>query len=164
MHPWSIQKILDRKKEHTRRLTCNFGVGDNLWVRERFKMRYPEDDDGCICVGVTYSDGTIAKLSTLLDNPYDGDRWRPSIHMPRWVSRINLTVQGVGYAPLQNITDEQAKLEGADNREQFIKIWDMIYSKKAPWNSNPMVYDVAFKFNGVTYFPENMDFNPDHRE
>jgi hypothetical protein len=44
-----------------------------------------------------------------------GDNWRPSIHMPRWASRITLEVVNVRVQRLQEITHEDARCEGFDS-------------------------------------------------
>ena len=79
---------------------CPFGIpGDRLWVRETFF--FDEED---------------------LQNPYFKadearpemfSRWRPSIHMPRWASRITLEITGVRVEMVQQITDSDAILEGS---------------------------------------------------
>lgn len=80
--------------------------------------------------------------------------WKPSIHMPRAASRILLEIIDVRVERLQDITDEQAKAEGADCpvadhleaawRVQFQRLWESINGPEA-WAINPWVWVVEFK-------------------
>ncbi|WP_050978731.1 hypothetical protein, partial [Edwardsiella tarda] len=83
------------------RVRCPFGaIGDRLWVRETFgdcgvRFVYRADtDDGAAC---------------------QVKRWTPSIHMPRWASRITLEITDVRVERLQNITEDDARTEGVIN-------------------------------------------------
>lgn len=97
----------------------------------------------------------------------DGIKWRPSIHMPREAARIFLRVTDVRVERLQDITEEQARAEGAiDNRhflhspdneyetlhsarEHFAGIWDSTIKPADHdlygWDANPWVWVIEFE-------------------
>jgi hypothetical protein len=113
---------------------CPYGKpGDRLWVRESWwqagdwQPTYPEDDTGAWFGGrrVFYAaDGTPPNEpnhsypSGLQNGSYSAAapnkvwRHRPSIHMNRWASRIQLEITGVRVERLKDVSDEQAKAEG----------------------------------------------------
>lgn len=79
--------------------TPAYEVGDRLWVREAHclygqEVFYRENEPG-VTVGLG-----------------GWSSWRPSIHMPRWASRLTLTVTDVRVQRLQDISEEDAKAEG----------------------------------------------------
>jgi hypothetical protein len=118
---------------------CPFGiVGDQLWVRETWAKAGEVGDE--IEYRADNHDPAAAK-------------WRPSIFMPRWASRLTLEVVGVRVERLQDISDADAMAEGIQHlyewaafpRRTFQNLWDSINAERAPWASNPWVWVVEFK-------------------
>ncbi|MBW7932469.1 MAG: hypothetical protein H3C62_02410 [Gemmatimonadaceae bacterium] len=143
-------------------IECAYGVpGDRLWVRETFQYEaktdaFEWDVRNCIIRYRATEPGAGPWLTAEDDI---SDAWRPSIHMPRWASRLTLEVTGVRVERVQDISEEDAKAEGstvpwmykatqepvATHRAAFARLWDSINAKRAPWSSNPWVWVVAFK-------------------
>ena len=85
--------------------------GDRLWVRETWRQFNATDECSCSespC-GCPVT-GTVLYRSSHDDGV---SRWRPSIHMPRWASRITLEITGVRIERVQDITEKDAIAEGA---------------------------------------------------
>jgi len=95
------------------RQEVRFAVGDRLWVRENYAY-VGARDPGFLTYGATYP-GDLAKYgcenvpATLKEAGY---KWKPSIHMPREVSRLTLVVAGVKVERLQDISEDDAVAEG----------------------------------------------------
>ncbi|HBS3676301.1 TPA: hypothetical protein MAG16_003595 [Klebsiella quasipneumoniae subsp. similipneumoniae] len=88
---------------------CPFGaVGGRIWVRETW-ARYNIDQN---------SHDIAYRATTPEDWPEEG-RWRPSIHMPRWASRILLEITNVRVERLNAISEEDAQREGVHT-----EVWD----------------------------------------
>jgi hypothetical protein len=132
-------------------IRCPYGVpGDRLWVRETWR---PVGLDTPLSECVDASDVEFAATSD--EAALAVLRWRPSIHMPRWASRILLEVVSVRVEPVQDISAEDVIAEGlpadmpmsrADWISSFSGLWDAINAKRGyPWTSNPWVWVVEFK-------------------
>lgn len=94
--------------------------------------------------------------------PHESAYWRPSIHMPRWASRITLEIESVRVERLHEITEEDAKAEGVTLGEDrswahreagleykphviaFSSLWQSI-NGKGSWDANPWVWVIQFK-------------------
>jgi len=118
---------------------CPYGQpGDRLWVRETF---HP----------MKSSKGPASYRATWpKDDETPDEGWKPSIHMPRWASRITLEIVAVRVERLQQISNEDCFAEGlpADttkgNRTWYADLWESI-NGKGSWNVNPWVWVVEFK-------------------
>ncbi len=102
-------RLRPRDVEYAR---CPYGQpGDRLWVRE---THAPQPD----CWGSwdrwTRGEGGPGPVIhyKASDQRAWVDRWRPSIHMPRWASRITLEIASVRVERLQSISREDALAEG----------------------------------------------------
>jgi hypothetical protein len=148
-----------------RYIKCPYGKpGDRLWVRETWSCCYIGDNvDGSATYEIKYksenqrqsinvSEDQCWKLRNVLDK---NDVWQPSIHIPRIASRILLEVVSVRVERLQDISEEDAKLEGFTNSVlmktnhyptvDFRLYWDLINGKKYPWDANHWVWVIEFK-------------------
>lgn len=136
---------------------CPYGKpGDRLWVKETWQslpcLKCDEGREGARC---TCTDPPVFRADRNLvtgKEPilYEAMRWRPSIYMPRWASRITLEVSGVRVERLQDISEEDAAAEGIRrvcNRLGFMDLWDSINARRSgcSWEANPLVWRVEFR-------------------
>jgi hypothetical protein len=134
---------------------CPYGVpGDRLWVRETF-WHVRQDQQEMI----GFSDGVVklcAGNTTLTTPPPDGhagygEAWKhcPSIHMPRWASRVTLEIIDVRVQRVQEISAADARAEGMESctpADQFRVLWDSINAERGfGWNINPWVWAITFR-------------------
>ncbi|GLH24141.1 hypothetical protein ENT52713_15370 [Enterobacter sp. 200527-13] len=163
-------------------VACPHGKpGDRIWVRETFSCigneeGHPVDAEGNLC---SREDAQRIYRASAIQKPrnygiwtspdgfdFEG-AWTPSIHMPRWASRITLEITNVGVQRLQSISQNDASREGLirlpatgryclnqgdqyfggashDAREVFSWLWESIYGKES-WQANPWVWVIEFK-------------------
>lgn len=114
---------------------CPYGVpGDRLWVRETHAVMSAEYPNVSVAMAERMPEGkTLADTDGGLDlfqvedverfkwleKKVDSERWRPSIFMPRELSRIALTIAEVRVQRLQAISEEDAIAEGVSNRDDY---------------------------------------------
>lgn len=157
-------------------IPCAYGQpGDCLWVRESFSGPWcMEAQDGCAAAPPSKW-GRSSPIWYWADgNPDEGD-WtkpRPSIHMPRWASRITLEIVSVRVQRLQDIKDADAQAEGVEGhyiedgwywrnymlsdadaavspmltsaKDSFYTLWKSINGAES-WAANPWVWAVEFR-------------------
>ncbi len=156
-------------------LGCPYGrSGDRLWVREIWRVgkRWDETQPRNLPPRrMTVMFGAGGSISNQAPGQWEPDdsyprelpEWagklRPSIHMPRWASRITLELSEVRIERLQEITEADARAEGVefgrvtneltgeidrDAIEAFEDLWCRIHSL-ASWDANPWVWVLKFK-------------------
>ena len=158
---------------HHNSFRCPFIVGQTLWVRESFceldkdhwfEQSQPKDAllnfgrprrNACAyAADTTDADANRCRIEL-------GDKWKPSIHMPRWASRLTLRVTEARVERLQDITTEDITSEGVDNGKSntamgarhdamqqlaWIELWDSINSGRGyAWDRNPWVWVIGFE-------------------
>lgn len=125
---------------------CPLGKpGDQLWVREAFAAG--------LCTESTLAYRATHKTEDLEEGWGETIKWTPSIHMPRWASRINLLITGVRVERLQDISDADASAEGCKISsmqsgeclsDMFARLWKSIYGDES-WQANPWVWVINFE-------------------
>lgn len=137
---------------------CPFGnVGDRIWVRETFNAFWLDNDViQEIKDGVSLASELCDYKADYSDSSKPAEGWTPSIHMPRWASRILLEITDVRVERLHDMSEADAKAEGASPvtykitppeavyRVGFGDIWRGIYGQEN-WLSNPWVWVIEFK-------------------
>ena len=142
-------------------ILCPYGsVGERLWVRETWAVVPKVSDDGP--KHKAKGDGTGATWRADWNGNPSGFPWKPSIHMPRWASRITLEVTGVRVERLNDISEADAYSEGVtipshykfasngrpndrnEARVTFETLWESINGPES-WPLNPWVWVVEFK-------------------
>ena len=168
---------------------CPYGKpGDQLWVRETFAEICELADPYCECEDkapnnphhfIEYRADSGNKYPGQWDDAYPDEiehakkegfipRWKPSIFMPRWASRIQLHVERVRVERVQDISERDALAEGLEVFSQdagnnfsigsgkiinttrepimaFHFLWDSINERRGfGWDKNPWVWVVEF--------------------
>lgn len=185
------------------KITPPYQPGDILYVRETWRVGAWDIFNQMIAFD--YKDGTCGELTYIHDRElfdrlvnqsrndarqakceYNGAdfvwekgkspcRWHPSIHMPKEAARIWLKVTDVRVERLQDITEEQACMEGTDPWDEvchenngwhptfsdpdsggdpnmvdgFHKLWNSTIKKsdldRYGWDANPWVWVIEFE-------------------
>lgn len=123
---------------------------DRLWVRETYAA--PHNCDHLKPREIPEG----ARIHYAATEERGGLRWRPSIFMPRWASRITLEIAAVRVERLQDISEDDARAEGCDpvvhpdgaldcgtRKTTFASLWSTINGPES-WDANPWVWVVEF--------------------
>lgn len=156
---WAYRELVGERANSY--IKCPYGkVGDRLWVREtqRFDEESAKNQNMPMPFVFYMADGN-------LDSVASNVKWRPSIHMPRWASRINLEIIDIRVERVQDITIDDVVAEGIANDPDvltckkegsilsnsglkvcFEALWDKINSDRGfGWDVNPWVWVVEFE-------------------
>jgi hypothetical protein len=156
-----FEQFYNEKRSKNWLLKCPYGQpGDRLWVRETFAVT-----DGCSGYEYPFVPASPVEKKVLFRASGDrAEKWRPSIFMPRWASRITLEIVSIRVERLQDVSEADAKVEGADTynaaldigtkgtprldagpfQKGYALLWGEI-NGPGSWASNPWVWVVEFR-------------------
>ncbi|EDS7120635.1 hypothetical protein S715_002796 [Salmonella enterica subsp. enterica] len=151
---------------------CPFGKpGDRIWVRETFRVHSRATDVATLVyrasVRNSWTEQTHRVPVAVCNKQVTPDKWTPSIHMPRWASRILLEITAVRVERLHSISERDALREGLfqlpasgryclqpgmqyfgmashSAKEVYSWLWASIYGEES-WAANPWVWVIEFK-------------------
>ena len=156
-------------------IKCPYGgPGDGLWVRETWAAIKLHDDlaprDIPRTSPIWYRQKEEARIGLREINPWpEGNigKWRPSMFMPRWASRIVREITEVRAERVQDISEEDSKAEGVQvvdtttngmysppnypdiHRDIFMGLWDSLNAKRGHgWDKNDWVWAISFAVIG----------------
>lgn len=149
--PWpriTIGRVIKRQE-------VRYKPGMKLWVREA----HATGPEGHAWGSPIYR----ASFGAMMDPVCEGfTKWRPSVHMHRWASRLTLTVTEVRLQRLREISEADAVAEGLVKEEggysldgscsffhpsargSFGHLWNAIHDAPYAWADNPWVVAVSF--------------------
>ena len=131
-----------------------YNVGDHIYVRETWSYYYFDSDMKkqfyyykADCPG--FEEGSTPDGWDSRPPAAGGDRWYPSIHMPKAAARIWLEVTDVRTERLLDISSHDANCEGFTEagthpRADFLAAWDQLYGNGAA-EADPWVWVIEFK-------------------
>jgi hypothetical protein len=182
-----VRALLDGRKTQTRRLATSplrrCEAGDRLYVRESWRVSpeaaegwHPDAMRGWIdfqagesieAVAPSFAAVEAAAFTKHDDRDWDflPSRYRPSIHMPRWASRLTLVVEDVRFQRLRDISEGDARAEGIVEHPSyflahgapvqlagvsaygaFYCLWNSLHTKNGErWEDNPEIVALTFR-------------------
>jgi hypothetical protein len=155
------------------RAPVQYDPGDRLYVREAWRMARSLDAKSGKAIEAACLDAGYRRAWAPLQYEADGarDNWsrddwpectesgryRHARFMPRWASRMTLTVTDVWVQPLQDISEADAVADGVDavtmadaprqaawsRKSDFAALWNSLHGPAA-WAANPWVVALTF--------------------
>lgn len=140
------------KKAYREGFPCPYGVPDDtLWVRETWSYITLAQNERM--PGDKWNPQLNMPVRMLYKADADAQDWQlpgswtPSIHMPRWASRVTLRVEAVRVERVQDITPASIAAEGLDAGDYgaYASLWDKLNAKRGyGWETNPWVWVIEF--------------------
>ncbi|HCR0782093.1 hypothetical protein ACU6YP_03980 [Klebsiella aerogenes] len=165
---WSLSDACGLKIR-SKSFTCPFGsVGDRIWVREAFRVHSRATDVATLVYKASernsWTEQTHRVPVSVCNKPATPEKWTPSLHMPRWASRLLLEITDVRVERLREISQADAEAEGVGKlkkgfwknyqsgwtefqltaRGSFATLWKSIYGDES-WYADPWVWVIEFK-------------------
>jgi hypothetical protein len=152
--PGPYLKVKCPSDDTRHRLYPRVQPGDRLWVKETHCFL---DRNHRPTTATDVGNALPVYRADHVDPTGDAEplKWRPSIFMPRWASRMSLDVMTVNVQRLQEIDEADARAEGVVPLQmdggsylpRFEGLWDSINAKRpgCAWADNPWVWVLAFK-------------------
>jgi len=141
-------------------IRCPYGVaGDKLYVKETWAHDCPHCDDPQ-CGNSDHIWYRASEAPIVAESFAGSARWRSSMFMPRWASRLTLEIVKVKVERLQDISDGDAIAEGVPDfsspklspymamgvRAWYSDLWDSLNAKRGyPWAASPWIWAIEFK-------------------
>lgn len=173
---WDVACGMSDVRQEYAPLKCPYGApGDRLWVREAHCIGISGLPNGMGIVPIkseAIKPGMKVVYKQGANYGDDPPPWRPSIHMPRWASRITLEITEIRVQRLQDISEEDAIAEGIERvggaascnpwknyrlgkpgemamhcscpTRSYMTLWESI-NGAGSWDANPWVWCVSFK-------------------
>lgn len=170
---WHDMIDVDGGYENADFLQVAYAVGARLWVREAHTLLPRTAYRGSVGTGTIEqvehpTDGYTAAVFREGFDRSGRPRWRPGIHMPRWASRLTLTITDARVQRLQEISEADAIAEGAEvcrlpgidggvmvhtdhpcvtvsPGRWYRQLWDSLNAARGfGWDANPWVVAVSF--------------------
>jgi hypothetical protein len=175
---------------------CPYGApGDRLWVRETWGSVQMHEIGQHFYGGPRIPDRTQAvyRAGKQMGIPVDGtsplqfrtewrddltpERWRSSIHMPRWASRLTLVIESVRVQRVQEITEDDARAEGVECQcdtgqseydgcalstvDHYANLWDSLNASRGySWGSDCWVWALTFSVSASNAAPPGSGAHP----
>lgn len=135
---------------------CPYGrPGDLLWVRETHHLSHAN----AVTYRADFNYNPFSDDECGEDCSMVGEKWRPSIYMPRWASRLTLRITDVRVERVQDISEKDAIAEGVEVFNEDGNLWysgwmdgkDSWFDENWKWHCNDPVQAYKELWDGINF-------------